>query len=137
MNKDLLDFLTTRVLCTVATLNADGKPEAAYVGYSQTDDLKLYFGTSNQTRKYKNLQANQNVAIVIADFEGEVQYEGVAIEVTDPTHRAEVEARHIEKVPNAKNFLNDSNQAYFEITPTWIRFIQHTEGNKVTEMTEF
>jgi uncharacterized pyridoxamine 5'-phosphate oxidase family protein len=137
MKPELLAFLTKRGLCTIATINAVGSPEAAFVGYSQTDDLKLYFGTSNKTRKYKNLQNSNKVAIVIADLEGEVQYEGVAIEVTDPSHKTEVQARHIEKVPGAKAFLSDETQTYFEITPTWIRFIQHGETNVIEEFTEF
>lgn len=137
MTDDILKFLSERSLCTVSTVNGSNKPEAALVGFSETSDLKIYFGTSKLTRKYKNIQSNKAVAIVVADEIGEVQYEGTAREITDLDEKQKVEQRHLLKVPGASRFAGDENQVYFEVSPTWLRFIKHTPEFQLNEMTEF
>lgn len=132
-----MDFMAGQPLCTMATVTADGMPEAAYVGFSQNDGLEIIVGTSRLSRKYQNLQTNRQVAIVIADTTAEVQYEGVATEITDEQYRSQVEARHFEQVPGSVRYRDDPSQVYFQITPTWLRFIQHGDEDSITEMAEF
>lgn len=137
MKQDIFAFMDKHSFCTMATVTAEGLPEAAFLGFSQNESLEIVIGTSRMTRKYKNLQSNPRVAVVIADSEAEVQYEGIAQEITDVEYAHIVEGQHFAKLPGAAKYREDSNQTYIKISPTWLRFIQHTEGNKVTEMTEF
>lgn len=137
MKEQILEYLSGQQLCTIASADDSGNPQAAFVAFSEDENLRIFFGTSNQTRKYKNILNKSNIAIVVADFKGEVQYEGLAKEITDSEYRKEVESRHLAKVPGAQKFADDPNQTYFEIIPTWIRFTRHGEPDIIEEITEF
>jgi len=120
----ILDFIGTQLLGVVASVNEQGKPEAALVAFSETKDLELIFGTSHQARKYQNLQNDPHIAFVIGhDFDERitVQYEGEAEEVKGP----EVEQCreiHLKKNPRSKKYADTSEQRWFKVTPTWIRY---------------
>lgn len=137
MNQQVSDYLSKHILCTISTVTPDAKPEAAYVGFRYNKDLEMLIGTSRLSRKYQNLQKNPHIAIVVADFEGEVQYEGVAEEITFGSYDELVASAVFETLPGIEKYRNDPNQTFFRIKPTWIRFIQHGETDQVTEMTEF
>ena len=40
-------------------------PESAVVAISNTEDLQIIFGTFQDSRKFKNLQRDRNVSIVV------------------------------------------------------------------------
>ena len=70
MNKEIskqevLKFLKEKELAVVSTVSAAGKPEAATVIYFIDDDFSFYFITRRNTRKFENLQLNNNVALVV------------------------------------------------------------------------
>jgi len=119
-------------LCVLSTVTSAGSPQAAIVGFAQNADLQLLIGTSSQTRKYANLQQNQKVAVVVGDFKAEVQYEGIAQQVMK-SDVAELETR-FEKLPGTARYLEDETQAWFTISPTWIRLTVHGAENRVEEV---
>jgi general stress protein 26 len=118
----ILAFLKTQHLGTVATVHVLGeKPEAATVGFAETEALEIIFGTFNDSRKYTNLEHNKHVAFVFAEKNISVQYEGVA-HLLEGEEADEAKAMFIKKNPRAARVLNDSRERLIKITPTWIRY---------------
>lgn len=111
-------------LGVISTIHVgDGCPESAVVGFSETEGLKIIFGTSNTSRKYKNLQSNNHVSFVIGwdSKTGTVQYEGIAKEAS-LEEALEYAKIIVAKNPVAEKFVNRKDQRYFIVTPKWIRF---------------
>jgi len=123
------EFLKKHTLCVISTIHADDEsPESALIAFAEKDNLEIIFGTSNLSRKYKNIQKNNNVSLVIGwDSKlGTIQYEGVAEEVPDE-QSGEYAALQTAKNPNSKKFVDKVDQRYFVVTPTWIRFIDNAD----------
>src|SRR3979411_1064629 len=76
--EEIYNFLNSQSLMVVSSLNHDGNPQSAVVGFGQTNDLQLVFGTSELRRKHKNIIANGHVSVVAGWSDKTVQYEGVA-----------------------------------------------------------
>ena len=60
-------FLCTHRAATLATMNADKKPDAATVYYIVDKDLTIYFMTRIESRKFHNLENHPAVSMVITD----------------------------------------------------------------------
>ena len=118
----MLDFISQRGLATISTVDKNGKPEAAVIGFGQTENLEIIFGTDNASRKYQNIVANPSVALVIGwDDSRTVQLEGVARELT-PDDLQLVKDTYWRKTPAAEKYHDDKGERYFLVKPTWIRY---------------
>jgi nitroimidazol reductase NimA-like FMN-containing flavoprotein (pyridoxamine 5'-phosphate oxidase superfamily) len=120
------EFLKNNQLTVIATVDEENnKPEAAVIAFAEKNDLSLVFGTSNKSRKYKNIQRNPNVSFVIGwSHEGTIQYEGIAREIS------EAEAGECAEILALKNkqtekFKTNPDQRYFLVQPRWIRLLDH------------
>lgn len=133
MKDKMLEFMSGRQLCVISTVGADTKPESAMVAYIH-NDFELFIGTSNTSRKFQNLLINPSVAVVIADLEAGVQYEGQATVIEN---EALADDSLIKYLPGYEKYRNDPTQVYIHVKPTWIRFTEHGETDKVEEFTEF
>ena len=125
----ILNFMRQHKLTVISTVdNESNRPEAACIAFAEKDNLELIFGTSNESRKYKNLQKNQNVSFVIgwSDELGTIQYEGVATELSgeDAIEHGTIMA---DKNENARVFLTKATQRYFLVKPIWIRLVDKTK----------
>ena len=131
------EFLNQHETCVVATSGKDSQPEAATVGFSIDDDLKILIATNKKTRKAANLVENNKVALVVG-FDGPktVQLEG-KVEKIDQTKYQDRINLHFEKVPGAKRFAGESGQNYYLITPTWLRFTDYTQKPPIFETENF
>lgn len=122
-------FMKEHRLAVISTIDSEhNKPEAACVAFAEKDTLDIIFGTSNTSRKYKNIQSNPNVSFVIgwSDEVGTIQYEGVAEELSG--EQALEHGRILaDKNENARAFLTKENQCYFLVRPTWIRFVDKAQ----------
>jgi pyridoxine/pyridoxamine 5'-phosphate oxidase len=124
MNKEtILKFLKSRKHAVIATSGDNNQPEAALIGFGETDDLEIIFGTYKTSRKYKNLKNNSKTAFVVGWEQDNitVQYEGVARELKLEEVDHYVSVYHT-KVPSAAVFRNHPDQSYWIVTPTWIRY---------------
>jgi general stress protein 26 len=135
MKDKMLAFLTERKFCVISTVDPNGRPESAFVAFTN-DGLDLFIGTSSKSRKYANLTVNPSVAVVVADESGEVQYEGQAT-IVDQQNYSEVEEKHLSQIPGSDKYRNDPTQEYIHITPTWIRYIEHGETDQMEEWSDF
>lgn len=129
LKRTVLETLRQYPIGVVATVNEQKLPEAAIVGLAANDDLQVLFGTSNLTRKYRNLQENPHVAITVGDFEAEVQYEGTAQAISLDDAK-----ENFPRVPGGERYLSDPTQTWWQVTPTWMRLTVHAQPERVEEM---
>lgn len=117
----ILEVMDKHKLCVISTVAFD-KPEAALIGFKHTDNLELMFGTFVTFRKYNNLKNNPHVAFVIGwNDSTTVQYEGFAKELQG-TELAEYQEKYLQKFPQAKKYISNSEERFFKARPTWIRY---------------
>jgi pyridoxine/pyridoxamine 5'-phosphate oxidase len=121
---EIYNFLNARMLAVVSTIKEDGTPESAVVGFGQTKDFCLIFGTDNTSRKYVNIKRAPNVSFVIGWDNGEtIQYEGLARELDDNEIDL-VKDNYWHKNPKATRHDLTPSERYFIVEPKWIR---HTD----------
>lgn len=65
LKNNAIEFLHSKKLAVVSTLTEDNEPQGATVFYVVDDNLDFYFVTRKQTRKFKNIQNNPKVGIVV------------------------------------------------------------------------
>ncbi|HYF29215.1 MAG TPA: pyridoxamine 5'-phosphate oxidase family protein [Candidatus Paceibacterota bacterium] len=121
----ILEFLKAHRLTVIATVDTEhNRPEAAVIAFAEKESLDLIFGTSNKTRKYRNIQNNPEVSFVIgwSDELGTVQYEGIATELSGD-EAIEHGTILADKNENARIFLSKADQRYFLVKPSWIRMV--------------
>ncbi len=118
----ILDFIRKHKLAVLSTVSSEGNPEAAAIGFGETDDLELIFHTSINFRKYANLQKSGKVAFVIGwDEAMTVQYEGTARELSvDDLEKCK--EMYFEKNPAARKWTDKPDIRFFKVIPRWIRY---------------
>jgi len=120
--KLILNFLKSKNLSAISTINTVGLPQGAVVGFGQTENLELIFGTFNSSRKYQNLKENQQVAFTIGwDDSVTVQYEGVAREIAKdewPLYAEQLFAKNSE----SEKYRDHPEERIFVVAPKWIRY---------------
>ncbi len=119
---DLIAFLRKHTLCVEASVHADGRPQAAVVGYAVSDDLELVFDTVTTSRKYDNLVADPRCALVVWDDAITVQLEGIAdFPAGDDLDR--LRACYFVAYPDGRDRLRDwPALTYVRVRPTWARY---------------
>lgn len=134
--EELYEFLNSYQLAVVSTVNPEGLPSAAIIGFGQTKELELIFGTDNTTRKYKNLSHDKHVAFAIGGETPEtIQYEGIAREL-DQSELDIVRDNYWNKNPHAAARSKIPTQRYFIVKPTWLRYTDiRTTPWDITERT--
>jgi pyridoxine/pyridoxamine 5'-phosphate oxidase len=122
--EDIYEFMDKSFLAVISTTKEDGTPESAVVGFGQTKELEIVFGTENTSRKYANLKLKPNVSFVIGWENGEtLQYEGTARELEDSEIDL-VKKSYWKKNPKAARYNLITSERYFIVEPSWIR---HTD----------
>ena len=121
-NEDFYNFMNEKILAVISTLSADGTPQAAVVGFGQTKDLEIVFGTNKSSRKYANITRDSHVAFVIGWENGEtIQYEGIARELSSDELEI-VRESYWKKNPRAEANYKEPSERHFIVKPTWIRY---------------
>jgi uncharacterized pyridoxamine 5'-phosphate oxidase family protein len=131
----LYNFIKQNKFAVLSTISRDNKPQSACVGIAVTLDLKLVFDTTNDSRKFKNLDNNSNVSFVIGWENGQtIQYEGTAINF-DKNEYPELLKTYLDTFPDGLDRIQHwNNITYFVVEPTWIRFSDFNE--KVPQIEE-
>lgn len=120
----ILRFLKTQRHAVIATSDME-KPEAALIGFGESDDLTLIFGTFTSSRKYKNIQKNKKIALVVGFNETTVQYEG-SVEILNGKELTRYKRLFYKKTPSAQQYESHPEQVFFKATPSWIRYVDFT-----------
>src|SRR3982750_3421694 len=112
-NQTILEFLKTQPMAAISTIAPESlQPESALIAFTQTDELEIIFETFLDTRKWRNLQQNPHVSLVIGwDTKRylTVQYEGVAAPAADDEQaEAYIQAFLAKDTPCTEKFLRDT-----------------------------
>ena len=78
--KDEEEFLLENEVCRVATSH-NNIPHITPITYIYEDGF-FFIATDYNTRKYKNLKANENIAIAVDVYNSSVEYRAVVIQGT-------------------------------------------------------
>jgi len=114
-------LLAEQDTCTLATAAPDATPEAATVRFVADDSLDVYVTTESTYRKYRNMERNPEVAVVVDGDRYNLQLEGTAAAVDGET-AAFVRRRYVEKYGPSPYLTNDDS-VFFEITTDWARLL--------------
>lgn len=98
--------------------------------FAEKESLELIFATFNTMRKYRNLQNNPHVSLVIGwdDKIGiTIQYEGIVRELSGQ-ELEECRELHVKKNPKSAKYVSREEQRYFLITPRWIRYSNYSKN---------
>jgi pyridoxine/pyridoxamine 5'-phosphate oxidase len=120
--QDILDFIKQHDLAVISTVDPSGTPQATVVEFAELDDLTIVIDTLTTSRKYKNLQTNKEVALVIGwDKNVTVQINAIATELSGDDLAAAKKA-YIAKNKRAKKWESRPDISYFGFKPKWIRY---------------
>jgi uncharacterized protein YhbP (UPF0306 family) len=128
-------FMAAHTTLTLATVSADGRPQAAPVFFAETADLALIFISEQKSRHSQNIRQNSRVAAAIyADGQSWQSIRGIQLEgvCTALSGKAAQAARtvYLAKYPFiAENKLLAvifNLVTFYQITPTWIRLIDNS-----------
>lgn len=139
MEKEVLEFLKNQnpKLCVMATTALSGQPECAVLTYVVHDDLTLTISTHSTSRKWKNLETNNKVALTFGwSFQGfNIQYEGDAeLFIKGEDHKWHEEL-FFKEHPQLIQFKG-SDTGFIKVTPRWIRLNDYSSHPpRITEQT--
>ncbi|HKA79361.1 MAG TPA: pyridoxamine 5'-phosphate oxidase family protein [Xanthobacteraceae bacterium] len=120
--KDLHEFIAAHRWAVEATTATSGRPQAAVIGFVVSEALELFFDTLTSARKYANLRASPQIALVIGWDEGcTVQYEGIADEPSG-AELARWKALYFARFPDGREREALPDIAYIRVKPLWLRF---------------
>jgi uncharacterized protein YhbP (UPF0306 family) len=139
----ILGVLQSQQLMTLATLRADGYPQASILNYI-ADDFTVYFATDAASQKVANIAFNNKVSVAIA-VETEDFYKlsglsmtGVARRILEKEVADEYSLRLFRRLPQSKRFVPADTQqlALFAVTPVVISLIDYAAGFGTTYLFE-
>ena len=124
-NTELIkNILDSQHLAVLASLY-QGSPYNNLVAFAATDDLKsIIFTTSRNTRKYNNIMANENVALLIdsrnigpPDFSHALAITvlGAAREIKGDEKTVTM-SLYLKKHPHLEGFVNNADNAVMKVT---------------------
>lgn len=143
-SKKILDFLYDNRLAVIVTISEEtGFPQGAMVYYSVGEGSSIYFGTSKNSKKVRNIKKNDKMAIVIAqEVEPKIlQLEGIGKVIDDFYTRGKV-SEDILKVANSnsKPFvwpplvkLTNSGLDFIEFTVLRYKFSDFSKDTDIIE----
>ena len=130
IKEEIENYLSRKKFITLATSSTNGRPLTHTVAYINREST-VYFSTSNETRKVKNIQENPNVAYSVYDETEHldevrsIQMEGKAEIVSDYDESEEVVKMLKQKFPTMSDMTLDSENILIKITPKTCYFTDY------------
>jgi len=143
---EAIDFLKKNTVGILATCTPEGVPFASPVYYGVYDDFTIYFITSSQTQKYKNISANNRVSFCVGTgpLYEVVNIHGTA-QLVDDEHREEsiqFIRKHVTSPmatwPIVKiNALKSGALELYKISPTHVSYFNLESDDQLESMINF
>jgi len=133
IKEQIVNYLSKRKFLTLATSSKNGEPLTHAIAYVNKDDT-IYFSTGTETRKYKNITENPNVAYSVFDpteYLDEVksiQMEGKASEVKDEKEKNEIHDMLRIKFPTMAVLIRNEDSVIIKISPKSCYFMDYSKG---------
>lgn len=130
---------------TIATVRDDGYPQATTVSYVN-DGLNIYFGTTTDSQKARNIASNNKVSLTINrpyaswdDIEG-VSISGFAHLITDRAEQEKVSALLFKKFPQISDYapadMPPGVLVLYRIELKFVSLLDYRKGFGHTELFE-
>ncbi len=130
---------------TIATVRNDGYPQATTVSYVN-DGLTIYFGTTSDSQKARNIASNSKVSLTINrpyttwdEIEG-VSISGAAVLIADKAEQDKVGALLFKKFPQIENYMPPDVPpdalVLYRIEPQFVSLLDYRKGFGHTELFE-
>lgn len=141
LREKILGILARHKNLTLATLRADGYPQATTVGYAN-DGTSIYFGCGLNSQKAQNIARDARVSATVDmdhtnwnEIEG-ISLGGTAERVTDPAELKKAGALFFAKFPQLAAFAGNDpfDMVLYRITPSVISVLDYTKGFGHTDL---
>jgi nitroimidazol reductase NimA-like FMN-containing flavoprotein (pyridoxamine 5'-phosphate oxidase superfamily) len=137
----ILDQLARHENLTLATVRADGYPQATTVGYVN-DGLTIYVGTGPDSQKIENIRGCDKVSLTVDRDEPDwsriqgLSMGGRAAIVEDGGEITRIQSLMLAKFPQLKAMpaIEPGSIAFIRITPEVISVLDYTKGFGHTEL---
>lgn len=130
-------FLADHTTLTLATIAANGQPQAAPLFFAEMEDLSLVFISEQKVRHSQNIGAEHRVAAAVyADGQPWQSIRGIQLEGTCTALSGE-DAQQARAAYLAKfTFIAESEfltqmldkATFYKILPAWVRLIDNSQG---------
>ncbi|HEY6049057.1 MAG TPA: pyridoxamine 5'-phosphate oxidase family protein [Sphingomicrobium sp.] len=135
MKDKAIGILDENRLMALATIRADGWPQATMVGYAN-EDILLYFVISRQSQKFANIARDDRVSLVVGrDFHDPRSIKALSIaarasEVTDPKQQQRAVKLLLERHPGLRKLEAPSpgHSAVMRANPEIITILDYSKG---------
>lgn len=108
----------------VSSINAEGKSQSALVGVTfLPDQFQILIGTSDESRKYRNISANGDISLVLWHDKVTAQIEAAArvVEHNSPEYD-EISQAALEIDPSKSKHFANPHRVWIVLTPKWLRY---------------
>lgn len=139
----VLEIMESHRIMTLATVRADGFPQATSVSYVH-DGLDLFFGCAPMSQKARNIDRDPRVSLTIDhDYEDLAQIRGISAGgLAEPLSRledqAKVERLMLARFPELQHYapqvLAEEDVLFIRVRPTVISVIDYTKGFGHTDL---
>lgn len=132
----LVRFLRAHGTLTLATLRADGWPQATAVSYA-SDELALYFAAGSDAQKIENIRRDARVSVTIQrDFDDWREIKGVSMAATaellthahDIAHARELLERKFARFAELGAADDFAGWTFVRLTPKVVSLIDYSTG---------
>ncbi len=135
MRRDIREMMESNRICALATAAQSG-PHCSLMSYAVSEDgTELYMATDKNTKKYRNLEANPSVSLLIDSREERAGNRGAAARALtvagtvrrdlDESGKKAVREALCRRHPDLKDFLADPS---VEVIVVKIKSLQLLEG---------
>ncbi len=131
---EVLAFLQKHRVGVQSTVSPSGELQAAVVAMAVTPEFEIIFDTVDTTRKCRNLRADPRIAFVIGWDQITVQLQGIADEPSG-AERERILAAYFIPYPDGRDRLKWSGITHFRVRPTWIRYGDFHDPQRIIEFT--
>ena len=123
MHEEIERMIKKKDICVLATVS-EGTPYCSLMNYVPSDDCtEIYMITQKDTKKYRNLNANHSVSLLVdtrEEYPGPRRPEGKALTIAgvfqkmeDENKEAMIRSKFLEKHPYLNAFIEDKDSEIF------------------------
>jgi general stress protein 26 len=131
---EIVELLRHHKLAVIASIAADGAPQAALVGIAVSEQLEIVLDTLTSSRKFHNIVRDGRVALVISEGELTIQIEGHA-DVLGGADLERLQQTYFATNPDGRDRVAWPDITWLRVRPSWIRVADYNADPPVIRET--